>query len=136
MSAKIFISCGQKLDEERHATAELSNALTAEGFEVYVAIAAQSIEDVNSGIIGQLRRSDYYIFIDFAREDLHGCSRGSLFTNQELAIAYILGFEHVIFFQQNAVCLEGLLKYMGSNATRFEEPADVPDLVIKAVRER
>ncbi len=136
MPAKVFVSCGQRSEDERAAARAIAERLRAKGFDVFVAISAQSIEDVNSGIIGSLRDSDYYVFIDFPRDDLGNGLRGSLFTNQELAIAYILGFEQVVFFQQEGVTLEGLLRYMGSNATRFASPNDVPDLVIAAIEER
>lgn len=39
-------------------------------------------------------------------------SRGSLFSHQELVIAYVMGFEHVIFFFEDGVNLEGLGEYM------------------------
>src|ERR1700681_1582447 len=110
MPAQIFISCGQATPRERDAAARLKKALVEDGYRVYVAIQAQSIEDVNSGIIRQLERSDYYVFIDFGRESLSWLgreSRGSLFTHQELAIAHRTGFEHVLFFQEDGVKLEG-----------------------------
>jgi hypothetical protein len=133
--AQVFISCGQRPDE-RDVAARIEEALRNSGFDVYVAIQAQSTEDVNSGIIGQLKRSDYYIFIDFARELVGEDHRGSLFTNQELAIAYMLGFEHVLFFQQSGLKLEGLLRYMGANATPFRTFDELPKLVTSAVAER
>lgn len=133
--AQVFVSCGQR-PAERAAAEGVRQTLRALEFEVYVAIQAQSIEDVNSGIIRQLKRSDYYIFVDFAREDIGGRTRGSLFTNQELAIAYILGFERVLIFQQTGVKLEGLLRYMGANATPFDTFEELPALVAAAVAER
>jgi len=139
MGAKIFLGCGQSDDRERDATARIKQALSADGFEVYVAIQAQSIQDVNSGIVGELQRSDYYLFIDFARECLSWspCSetRGSLFTNQELAIAYVSGFEHVLFFREKSVRLEGLLRYMASNATVFTTIDELVARVPQAVRD-
>jgi hypothetical protein len=134
--AQVFVGCGQHHPEERSAAEAIRNQLRQLGFEVYVAVAAQSIEDVNSGIIRQLKRSDYYVFVDFAREDVGGAARGSLFTNQELAIAYLLGFERVLFFQQAGLKLEGLLRYMGSNATRFAIPSELPALVAEAFTTR
>ena len=50
MPGRVFISCGQAHEPERRAAAEISDALTAAGFQPYVAIQAQSILDVNSGI--------------------------------------------------------------------------------------
>lgn len=96
--SKVFVSCGQESEHERGAAAAIKTSLEAAGFTVYVAINAQSIEDVNSGIIRSLKRADYYIFIDFRRDSVDGGFRGSLFTNQELAIAMLLSFERVLFF--------------------------------------
>jgi len=136
MPARVFISCGQANDEERATAANIASELQANGFETYVAIQAQSIEDVNSGIISSLKRSDYYLFIDFKRDEMEKVARGSLFTNQELAIAYVLGFERVLFFQQAGVRLEGLLGYMGSNPTKFQQSSELPSLVIAAINAR
>jgi hypothetical protein len=140
MRAKVFISCGQR-DAERDTARLVAQWLSKQGFEPYVAIEAQGIQDVNSGIIRELRRSDYYIFIDFRRERLPNDQskpvyRGSLFSHQELAIVCGLQFEHTIFFRQSAVQLEGLAKYMASNATVFNRPNEVPALVAEAVQRR
>jgi len=147
MSARVFISCGQSTAEERQATAQIRRWFLKRGFTPYVAIEAQSLADINSGIIRELKRADYYVFIDYRREhvvprpDLAGDSsqqryRGSLFTNQELAIAFLLGFENAIFLQQEGVEPEGLLRYMASNAQRFAALEEVPGLVEKLVIER
>lgn len=138
MPAQVFISCGQATERERLAAAKVKSALQDLGFDVYVAIEAQSIEDVNSGIIRQLERSDYYLFIDFAREILVApdAARGSLFTNQELAIAYVFGFEHVLFFQETGVQLEGLLRYLGANPARFESTVELAAQVRSVVEKR
>lgn len=137
MAAQIFVSCGQATDRERAIAAALRRVLEEDGFSVYVAIEAQSVEDVNSGIIRQLERSDYYVFIDFRREALgNNCFRGSVFTHQELAIAHRSGFEHTLFFQETGVELQGLLRYMGANPTQFGPDADLADLVRRTVRGR
>jgi len=140
MPGKVFISCGQATDEERGIAAQLKEWFQKEDFEAYVAIQAQTIQDVNSAIIGELKSSDYYVFIDFPRECLLSDSknnyRGSLFTHQELAIAYLLGFEKVLFLQHNDVRLEGLLRYMASNAIKFSQSSEVVGRVKQAVSER
>ena len=107
--AKVFISCGQSSKRERDAAAQIKDRLKREGYETYVAIEKQNMDDIFSGIIKHLKLSDYYLFIDFAREavfpidksfkpnNLKKCPRrGSLFTHQELAIAAILEFENSI----------------------------------------
>jgi hypothetical protein len=148
MPGKVFISCGQNYPDERATTAELSQSLRDRGFFPYVAIQAQSIQDVNTAIISELRASDYYIFIDFPREllqddsasaqedDSEGAHRGSLFTHQELAIAYILGFERVLFLRHKDVKVEGLLQYMASNAIVFSSSKEVTEKVEEAINER
>ncbi|MCX6309918.1 MAG: hypothetical protein NTY32_14240 [Bacteroidia bacterium] len=133
MSGKIFISCGQGNDEERQVASQIKTWLVSQGYDPYVAIETQSIQDVNTSIIGNLKKSDYYIFIDFAREQIGTKFRGSLFTNQELAVAYDLGFEEVLFLQQDNVKLEGIGKYLLSNAIPFKSKSDVPSLVKKAI---
>lgn len=141
MPGEIFISCGQAKPKERELVANISSSLRNKGFNPYVAIEAQSIQDINNEIIGRLKQSDCYIFIDFKRERIWGYLwwkkyRGSLFTNQELAIAYVLGFEHAIVLRQKGVELEGIGKYILSNAKTFENPKEVITLVESEVNNR
>ena len=90
------------------------------------------------GIIAELQRSDYYLFVDFRREILGSDheARGSLFSHQELAIAYVSGFEHVLFFQERGMKLEGLMRYLGANSTPFDTVDQLVQSVTAAVRER
>ncbi|MDY6856787.1 MAG: hypothetical protein SWO11_19170 [Thermodesulfobacteriota bacterium] len=143
MSGKIFISCGQADAEERQIAAEVSTLLVKQGFPPpYVAIQTQTIQDVNFSIISNLRNSDYYIFIDFAREKIGSLGgsaplfRGSVFTNQELAIAYVLEFQEVLYLQQEGVNLEGLGKYLLSNAVKFKNKSEVPQIVEQEVKKK
>jgi len=50
MAGKVFISCGS-LPNERKLANKVRSWFKSKGFSPYVAIEAQSIEDVNSGII-------------------------------------------------------------------------------------
>lgn len=137
MSARIFISCGQRPDEEAVAR-KVAARLNHRGFRPYIALEAQSIQDVALGVIGELRRSDYYLFIDFRREELLGVPdgdafRGSLFSHQELGIAYALEFEKTLFFRESGVRLEGIGAFIMANAKEFTNRAALPDLVEEAV---
>ena len=143
MPGKIFISCGQADAEERQIATEVSALIVKQGFQPpYVAIQTQTIQDVNFSIIRELKNADFYIFIDFAREKI--CSRGwfkplfrgSVFTNQELAIAYLLEFKEVLYLQQEGVNLEGLGKYLLSNAVKFKNKSDVPQIVEQNVKNK
>jgi len=143
MPGKVFISCGQATPTEKKVANRIRDWLKRQSFDPYIAIQTQSIQDVNSGIIGNLRAADYYIFIDFRRERIHEkmCEssqeyRGSLFTNQELAIAYTLGFDQALFLQQTGIRLEGIGRYILSNARRFDNLDEVPKLVREEFKKR
>ncbi|MCJ7484240.1 MAG: hypothetical protein MUO31_14900 [Thermodesulfovibrionales bacterium] len=143
MPGKIFISCGQGNNEERQVANQIKIHLISQGYDPFVAVETQSIQDINTSIIGNLKTSDYYIFIDFARDRIgkkkgksickDSIFRGSLFTNQELAVAYVLEFKEVLYLQQENVNLEGIGKYLLSNAIQFKSKSDVPSLVEQAI---
>ena len=140
MPGRVFISCGQATQAEQKVANDVSEWLRSQGYDPYVAIETQSIQDVNSGIIGNLKSADYYIFIDFRREKI--CNflrkeyRGSLFTNQELAIAYFLGFDRTLFIQQSNIRLEGIARYILGNAKRFDDLDDVLKIVKQELGQR
>jgi hypothetical protein len=130
MKSKVFLSCGQRPDEKEVARS-VCKLLEKRGFEVYVAIDVQTILDINSGIIRELKNSDCYLFINFQREGT--AYRGSLFSNQELAIAYSLGFERLLVINQAGVLPEGMLRYIGINTETFTEFADCCSVVERAL---
>src|SRR5882724_3131100 len=138
MPSRIFISCGQATDEERGVASDLEKWFRSEGYDPYVAIQVQTIGDLNAGIIGALKASDYYIFVNFPREKIvvgnKECHRGSLYSHQELAIAYAFGFEHFLVVNHKDVVDEGVQKSIVSNVPEFERAADVLPLVVAAVR--
>ena len=140
MSGKIFISCGQASDLERVVAREVAAWFESEGFsKPYVATQVQSIQDLNHGIVSALKSSDYYLFINFRREMLPMGSgdplfRGSLYTNQELAIAYAFGFEHMILLNQRYVERGGIFGTIVSNTPEFEKYDEVLPVVQRAVR--
>jgi hypothetical protein len=142
MPGKVFVSCGQATRTERKAAGEIGDLLKAKGFQPYVAIETQSIEDVNFEIISNLKSSDYYVFVDFRREvikkKLFGSAvyRGSLFTNQELALTYILSFQKVMFIQQTGIRLEGIAKYIASNARSFSDPSSIALILEEEIGKR
>ena len=67
MPGRVFVSCGQKTDEERKAARTISDWLRTVGFDPYVATQVQTILDLNGEVIGQLKRSDFYLFVNFRR---------------------------------------------------------------------
>jgi hypothetical protein len=103
--ARVFISCGQKCDEEKRLATEVRDMLEDSpfNFDAYVADLEHSQKDVMRAVLESLESSEYFLCIDFKREKLDGtCGangdfRGSLFTHQELAIATFLDIEQLRF---------------------------------------
>ncbi len=139
MKSKVFVSCGQHTDAERQVARDLCDLLDKLGFEAYLAINVQTITEINAGIIRELKDSDAYLLVNFRREPLRkgilkkGIFRGSLFSNQELAIAYALGFEQLLIVNQDGVASEGMLRYIGNNTETFRDPNDCCAVVQRAI---
>jgi hypothetical protein len=68
MPGRVFISCGQATADERFVASQIREWSAQSGHSPYVAIQAQSLADVNSGIIDRLKQSDSYAFVDFRRD--------------------------------------------------------------------
>jgi len=142
MAGKVFISCGQSNSSERQVATQLSDWFLSQGYNPYVAIQTQSILEVNAGIIRELKSSDFYLFINFRREKIRhrrflpsrkDFFRGSVFTNQELAIAYAMGFDNMLFVNQIGVRRDGLFGYIGVNTPEFDDYDQVLPIVQTAV---
>jgi len=134
VKGKVFLSCGQHGLEERQIAREICDMLVARGFKVYLAINVQTILEINTGIIDELKDSDFYLFVNFRRERIGWARfRGSLFSNQELAIAYAFGFEKLLVINQKDVLSEGMLRYMGNNSETFRDARDCRAVVERGI---
>src|SRR5437660_794267 len=100
MRSRVFLSCGQN-PSEKEVAGKIGALLRRRGFDVYIAIDVQTILEINTGIIRELKNSDCYLFVNFRRELIRDKYWGSLFSNQELAIAYALGFERLLVINQD-----------------------------------
>jgi len=142
MKAQIFLSCGQnpEYDEPRFVKL-IKEKIISLGFdEPYVAVHIQSPRSIRENVFKQLQESDYFILIDFKREEIkdkagNGISRGSLFTNQELALASFLEME-IMLFQEDGVQRDGMLNAIQGNATSFSDRNKLPDLIAEEIRRR
>ncbi len=128
----MFVSCGQR-PGEKEVAGKIGTLLEKRGFDVYVAIDAQTILDINGGIIRELKSSDCYLFVNFCREKVDGGYRGSLFSNQELAIAYALDFDRILVVNQQGILPEGMLRYIGVNTETFVDFGDCCAVVERAL---
>jgi hypothetical protein len=147
----VFISCGQqKGTEEVQIASKIADGLDKMGFEPYVAVSEQSLKGVKENIFQRLRTSEYLIFVDFQRERLGrprkryelgafhdtGKHRGSLFSNQELAIATFLDTESLCFQEDGVKEGDGVLRFIQANSIRFGDRHSLPDLVLEKVKDR
>jgi hypothetical protein len=137
--ARVFISCGQTKGTDEVQIAEaIRDNLQIMGFEPYIAVLEQSLAGLTQNIYERLRNSEYFLFVDFKRELLHGCTpvvhRGSLFSHQELAIASFLDL-HVLAFQENGVKPDdGIIRFLQTNAIAFNDRNTLVDIVTDSIR--
>jgi hypothetical protein len=137
LRAKVFISCGQQKDTEEVKVAhDIAKNLGELGFDHYIAVQEQTLRGLKENIFSQLKTSEYFLFIDFLREQFANSSehRGSLFSHQELAIASFLNIKVIAFQQKGLKQLDGMLNSLQLNAIPFEKPEDLPKMVLAQVK--
>jgi hypothetical protein len=115
------------------------------GYKPYLALEQQTLQGVKEGIFRNLQNTEYFLFIDFRREGLFkegtinfdsGESRGSLFSNQELAIAAFQDLEILAFQERGIKKEDGILKFIQANCKTFSDRKKLPRLVIAEVRKK
>jgi hypothetical protein len=145
LKAKVFISCGQRPDEEP-IVKRIEETLQELKFDTFVAKRQSSPKGLAENIFRELDDSEYFLFIDFRREELKPepgrkkgkqkkgwpC-RGSLYTNQELAIASYLGLDLLGFQEEGVLPLDGMIGSIMLNCQQFSNRNELPDLVHKKI---
>jgi hypothetical protein len=118
---KIFISCGQKNGSiERSIAKQIEDKLINLGFDTYLALEQHTLRGLKENIFKHLVDSEYFLFVDFKREELNNSNnfRGSLYANQELAIASFLEKEVIAFQQKGIRHIDGMLSSLQLNPIR------------------
>jgi len=161
LKARVFISCGQRkkanltkmgkenvnlITPEFKIAQQISNELTKLGFKPYVALEQQELEGVKEAIFKELSNSEYFLFIDFRREQLceegtidcvwNGEYRGSLFSHQELAIATFQGLKVLAFQEEGVKKDDGILKFIQANCKSFSDRKKLPSVVALEVQKK
>jgi hypothetical protein len=139
LRARVFISCGQSKDtDEVQIASGIRDRLGELGFDTYIAVAEQTLLGVRENIFERLRKSEYFIFVDFKREKLSGSRlhRGSPFSHQELAIASFLGIDVLAFQERGVKPTDGLLQFLQTNCIPFTDKHTLPNLVADFVGQR
>lgn len=136
---KIFISCGQKRDSvEADIAKQIEGKLINLGFDTYLAIEQHTLKGLKENIFKHLVDSEYFLFVDFKREHLNDSNsfRGSLYSNQELAIASFLEKEVIAFQQKGILHIDGMLSSLQLNPIEFNnrEKNRLPDLIEQQIK--
>jgi hypothetical protein len=136
MAGRVFVSCGQRGDERRVALRIQDLLKKTFALDSYLAFRIQSLDDVMI-ITEELRKSDYYLFIDFFRHADHADDFScSLFTHQELALAHHLGFRDIIALRDARVPQEGFIRYVLSNPSTFSDEEELFRKLSALVKDR
>lgn len=130
-NARVFISCGQRDKGEKKIGMKVEDYFKSRGFETYLADRVHSPDALTENIFKFLRQSEYFVFVDFGREKISKTERrGSLFVNQEIAIATFLRLQG-IGFHEKGVKREGILNYHIYNAFPFEDEKEIIETLKK-----
>lgn len=137
--ARVFISCGQRRNtQEEQIAMKISQELENLGFDPYVAVAQQNLNGVKEAIFKKIADSEYFLFIDFRREQLANKNdyRGSLFSHQELAIASYLNLEAILFREESVENEAGVMQFLQGNTRHFENRDSLPVQIVQEIRAR
>lgn len=118
----------------------IADGLEQLGFDPYIAVQEQTLRGLKENIFEQLTKSEYYIFVDFKREQLQKTDppvcRGSLFSHQELALASFLDIPLVALQESGVKQDDGILRFLQANALPFSDRNLVPDVIASEVQKR
>jgi len=137
--AKIFLSCGQRSESDEIGIAEkIRSKLEGLGFEVYLAFEQQTLSDLKANIFRALEDSEYFLFIDLVRDQIkvegETIYRGSLFCNQELALAAYLEKPVIAFQERGVKKLDGVMRFLQTNCQEFADRRMLPSVIAEEVR--
>lgn len=123
--ARVFISCGQRNNREKNIGIEVEKYFKSKGFKTYFAEKVHSPEALTEHIFAYLKESEYFVFVDFKREQIaEGEHRGSLFVNQEIGISTFLKIQGLGFYEKG-VKREGIIDFQIYNAYPFEDGTEI-----------
>lgn len=146
LRARVFVSCGQTKNSRELDTAEKIRVRLQElGFDPYIAVEEQTLRGLKENIFRQIETSEYFIFVDFKREQLvsGGASpspepvcRGSLFSHQELSLASYLNIPLLAYQEKGTKEDDGILRFLQANATVFTDRNLLPNVIADEVQRR
>jgi hypothetical protein len=136
--ARVFLSCGQdKASDEIRVAEAIGRKIIKLGFDCYVATQEQTLRGIRENIFEKLNNYEYFIFVDFKREQLVSKTeiyRGSLFSHQELAIASFLAMPVIVLQEVGVKERDGMLGCFQANAISFSDRSRLPTMVADRIR--
>lgn len=137
LKSRIFLSCGQNPEERK--IADTVKAKLEREYEVYIATEEHKSEGFIENIFHHLENSEYFLFIDFKREALMADGkqagfRGSLFSNQELALASYLGLDILPFQEKGVEEHRGIMQFVMTNPIPFDDRKTLPDKILAEIK--
>lgn len=136
--ARVFISCGQLTPTEKSLGKACYKHFKRRKFSPYFADEVQSFEGLTNSIFNRLKNSEYAIFIDCKREEVRKNQyRGSVFVNQELAIAAFcpIPIENSRIFHEIGLKREGVANYLLAKPIPFNNKGDLMNKLRKETKD-
>lgn len=124
----MFISCGQSTPSEKALGKACYAYFKKRTFSPYFTEEVQSFEALTNSIFNRLKNSEYAIVIDCRREKIgKNQFRGSVFVNQELAIAafWPIPVENCRIFHEIGLKREGVANYLLAKPIPFKDKSDL-----------
>ena len=127
----IFVSCGQRSTDEKslgNEMCEMVKELTP--FDAYFAEKITSLHGLTSSIFPSINSACGFIFVMHKRGNVPPHDRGSVWIEQEIAIASFLQHTldkkfHVAAYIQEGIKIEGVRQYIHLNPIQFTTNTDV-----------
>ncbi len=130
--ARVFISCGQR-PKEKPIGLKVAKYIRKKGFDPYFAEEIQTPEALTKEIFNSLRNSEYFISINFQRKKQKNGDAGSLFIQQEFAIASYLGIP-MLAFHKGDIKPVGIGKYLILKSIPIEKYEDIIRYLRKEIK--
>jgi hypothetical protein len=117
LKARVFISCGQRNNREKSFGNYLVEYFQEKGFETYFAEEIHDSKPLLLSILDALKESEYFIAFNPNREDSGDV--GSIFVQQEIAIAASARIPSLYFYSAGVNKLKGMSGGMHLNACQL-----------------
>ena len=143
VTARVFLSSGQmEGTPEVELVLDLRQRLIDEfGFLVTIGTGTNATAGVAGEVFRRLRDTEYFILVDFARGTVSGelpggktFVRGSLYSEQELAVAISRGIQYLVFQEEGMLRRDGILRHVASDPVPFER-TNLIEKVVARVRD-